>query len=186
MTKRTFIALPIPVTEKLNEEIDFYKKNIHGLNIKWVETHNLHLTLAFLGDTSVQQIELVKSGLQEILAKYQRFHVKLTHAGAFKSLANPQVLWLGMEAGTTLREIYSDIREMILTAGFEPENRTFKPHLTLGRIKSFSNTHNLASVVRSREGFNEIVLADKIVFYESILMPSGPVYKSIEKYDLKR
>ncbi len=185
MTKRTFIALPIPVTEKLNEETDFYKKNIHGLNIKWVETNNLHLTLAFLGDTSDQQIELIKSRLQEIVPKYQRFHIQLTYAGAFKSLANPQVLWLGIEAESILHEIYNDIKEMIQTAGFAPENRAFKPHLTIGRVKSFSRTHNLALVIKSREKFNEIVIADKIVFYDSILTQAGPVYKPIEKYGLR-
>lgn len=186
MTKRTFIALPVPITEKLKEETEFYKKNIHGLNVKWVELNNMHLTLAFLGDSSVQQIELVKQGLQEIVPKYQSFNIMLTSAGAFKNLHNPQVLWLGLEIGSILQEIYNETKEMIQAAGFEPENRAFKPHLTIGRVKKFSNTHNLASVISSRESLNEIVIADKIVFYESILMPAGPVYKPIEKYDLRR
>lgn len=186
MTKRTFIALPVPITEKLKEETDFYKKHVNGLNIKWVEMNNMHLTLAFLGDSSVQQIELVKKRLQEIVPKYYSFNIRLTRAGAFKSLHNPQVLWWGLEAGNVLQEIHNDIKEMIKDSGFEPENRSFKPHLTIGRIKNFSNTHNLAAVISSRESLNEIVFADKIVFYESILMPAGPVYKPIEKYDLRR
>jgi 2'-5' RNA ligase len=184
MQKRTFIALPVPVNNKLKAETDFFKTHVQGLNIKWVELNNLHLTLAFLGDSTHQQIEAVKKGLDDIVPRYKRLSIRLTHAGAFKSIASPQVLWLGIEAETALQEIVNDIKVMIQTVGFEPENRAFKPHLTIGRVKSFSNANNLAAVIHNRESLNETIIADSVIYYESTLMPTGPVYRPIEKYDL--
>ena len=50
MLKRTFIAQVFTISERLKNEIELIRKNIKGVNVKWVETHNLHLTLAFLGE----------------------------------------------------------------------------------------------------------------------------------------
>lgn len=184
MLKRTFIALPVPVSEKLKNEIEFYKKNLQGLNIKWVEIKNLHLTLAFLGDTLPEQIIAIKEGLGKITSQHKPFAIKFTQAGAFKNLQNPQVLWIGLEANNSLRFIFSDIQKLIKSVGFVPENRPFKPHLTIGRVKSFTGENNLQSFVNAREALKEVAMAKSVVFYESILMPAGPVYKDIEMYNL--
>lgn len=185
MPKRTFIALPVPASEKLIAETEFYRNNLEGLNVKWVEYKNLHITLAFLGDTSDDQITAIRQHLPSVVSGYSPFSLLLTCTGAFKSPQNPQVIWIGMEPAKTLDNLYRDIQQFIGNMGFERDNRPFRPHLTIGRIKGAAQSHNLPELIKLSEGVNEKVITETIIFYESMLQPAGPVYKPIEVFNLK-
>jgi 2'-5' RNA ligase len=70
--------------------------------------------------------------------------------------------------------------------GVNTEERPFKPHLTIGRIKHLNDKKSLEAVMEKYQdseiqntGVNEVIL------YESILLQSGPVYKPIAKFSLE-
>ena len=58
---RTFIAIHIEPSMAILTLIDNCKKNFESDKFKWVQPEDLHLTLKFLGNTSLSQIELVSS-----------------------------------------------------------------------------------------------------------------------------
>lgn len=185
MTKRTFIALVFTISDKLKNEIAEIRKNLRELNIRWVEFQNMHLTLSFLGETTGEQISQIKNNLENIVKNYNQFPVRLKKAGAFKSPSNPQVLWIGIEADEMLGYLYKDIQDLTEKSGFERDTRSFKPHLTIGRVKNFNRDHNLKEVLENQgAGISEIAVADSVVFFESILTSAGPVYKPIATYKL--
>lgn len=185
MDKRTFIALPVLLSQSLKKQAELIKNELKGLNVKWTEFENMHLTLAFPGNTSSAQVKDIRARLADITNLYHPFSVRLKGLGAFKSIHNPQVLWTGVEAEETLELIYGSIQKMIEGMGFTVEKRSFKPHLTLGRVKSFSANHNLEEVFEKNQAtVDETFQSSEIIFYESILMPPGPVYKPISIHKL--
>lgn len=186
MVKRTFIAQSIKVSPVLKETTEVLKRDLKGTTVKWTELANMHLTLAFLGDTDLDQMNLISQKLKTITAVYRPFSIKLKGLGAFKSVNNPQVLWVGVEADDALGLLYRDVQKMTGDFGFATDNRSFKPHLTLGRVKSLSPSNNLKELFQEHSGkINEVFTADTIVYYESTLTPAGPVYKPISTYILK-
>lgn len=185
--KRTFIAQILPVTNELEDAIRFIQKNVTGLNVKWVEPHNLHLTLAFLGDTTHDQMNEVAQKLPDIVINFSEFNIRLTKAGAFKSLSNPQVVWIGIEADRMLEDLYHEVQNFAGELEFEKDLRPYKPHLTIGRIKSADPDHNLKEIILDEKAaVNQTVKATTIIYYESILQPAGPLYKPIQEYKLKK
>jgi 2'-5' RNA ligase len=69
--------------------------------------------------------------------------------------------------------------------GFQPDNREFKPHLTLARIKWLNDKNTLSKMLEENESeFFQQADINQIVYYESILKSTGPVYRVIEKYPL--
>jgi 2'-5' RNA ligase len=183
MLKRTFIALDIPISQHLKGIIEDFRKRVTGLNVKWVDVQNFHLTLAFLGDTEPGKIEQVKQHLGETLKSYRQFPLTLKNIDAFRSLSHPQVVWIGITASRELESLYRGIQKLAGNLGFETDNRPYKPHLTLGRVKSTTAGHNLREMaVATGPEFEETITADTIYYYESILSPEGPTYIPLQVY----
>jgi 2'-5' RNA ligase len=102
--------------------------------------------------------------------------------GVFRSLNNPRVIWLGIEPMPVLQGLKEKIDKDLRSAGFEIERREFKPHLTLGRIKSLENRSGLDKLIRENQG--RIFMSGKIkelVLFESKLKPEGPEYIPLKR-----
>jgi 2'-5' RNA ligase len=70
-------------------------------------------------------------------------------------------------------------------AGFKLEDRPYRPHLTLGRIKSLKDTNTLKTALEKyKDKPIQQVNVEEVILYESILKPTGPIYKPEGKYSL--
>jgi 2'-5' RNA ligase len=77
------------------------------------------------------------------------------------------------------------ITEGLKLNAFEVEERQFKPHLTLGRVKSVKNIENLKTMLeRDKDTQFQIVHVSEVILYESILMQTGPIYKALGNFVL--
>ena len=95
---------------------------------------NLHLTLAFLGETPGDQIPgicavMTKAGLPP-------FTVQFSHTGCFKH-SGKELWWIGADKGDPGLSALLELRRR-LTAGLEAsgivfDGRPFNAHITLGR-----------------------------------------------------
>jgi RNA 2',3'-cyclic 3'-phosphodiesterase len=183
---RTFIALELPLSGSLLNVIESFKKEVSGLTIKWVEKHNMHITLAFLGDTDASQLLEIADGLRTIIIKYASIAIHLTGIGIFGTFTNPKVVWIGITENAELNALAKDNHQLIQGYGFRIDNALFKPHLTLGRIKNYLQENNLKhQITRYSEQIDEHLVAQRFIFFESILTSSGPIYKSIREYKLE-
>ncbi|GET26748.1 RNA 2',3'-cyclic phosphodiesterase [Prolixibacter sp. NT017] len=186
MSKRTFIAIHIRPEEKLLTFIRELHGKLSKSRINWVNPETMHLTLRFLGNTTKEQIGKILKEAPGIFNQRTPFDVVLKGFGKFGSTENPKVLWIGLEGNEALSELAVETGLLVQGAGFEGEERAFRPHLTLGRVKWLKEAENLKKILDDyREVVFHRIVVNEVVFYESILKPAGPVYRPIQKFSLK-
>ena len=184
--KRVFIAIKTEAGGELLRMLSTLKAMLVSEKIKWVDPANIHLTLAFLGDTEEKRIKVLTAMLKEKCTGFNDFEFVLAGAGIFKNYRDPKVIWAGITLSDRLAELNNSIADGLKENGFNVEERPFRPHLTIGRIRSIADTENLKKVLeRYRETEFQTVPVREVILFESILMPTGPLYKPLGKFSLK-
>ena len=181
--KRIFIAVKTEPESNLLRMISSVRAMLGTEKIKWVDLSGIHITLAFLGDTSEERIKVLDRMLREKCTGFGDFGFVLYGAGIFKSFNDPRVLWVGISQADRLSSLFEIIAEGLGGAGFEPEVRKFRPHLTIGRVKSVSDPARLRSAIEKYKGVEfQTVWVKEVILFESILQKTGPLYIPLAKY----
>jgi RNA 2',3'-cyclic 3'-phosphodiesterase len=139
---RTFIAL------ELNEALQRFLGDIIGRvalelpTLRWVNPASIHLTLAFLGYLTDEQLETAIDASRMAALQAVSFEYRLKGLNVFGSLSQPRVIWMGVEdlpsgkiQGSPLQHLHRVLTRELEQRGFQIEKRPFSPHLTLARIK---------------------------------------------------
>ncbi|MFE0557083.1 RNA 2',3'-cyclic phosphodiesterase [Paenibacillus sp. NPDC058910] len=131
---RLFVAVHLPSevstriqdwTETLREQVNFKK---------WVHPQDYHITLQFLGDTPSNRIAELTAALQEVAKEHKPFRLGLYDAGVFGASASPRILWAGVGGDlNALSQLQQSVVSRMEAFGFVPEERPFRPHITIGR-----------------------------------------------------
>ena len=173
---RMFIALDLPLEVK-NYIYSKIKDMINTFDLKWVDYHLYHITLKFLGDIRENEIDEINIKLNEISKKYNAFSLRLKSLGKFPVYGKEiHVLWVGIDKNEELENLAKDIQMSFKDYG---DNKPFSPHITIARNKK-SKLIDFKPIQ-----FNFEFQIEKITLFESILYPSGPVYKVFKNYALK-
>jgi len=183
---RAFIAVNLapPVGEEI-AKIQSTLRQAQG-DIRWTRTEGMHLTLKFLGDIAREQVEPILSALRNTLHNQPPLHVVARGLGAFPHLKRPKVLWAGL-SGEGLVGLQEKVESALIPLDFPPEERSFSPHLTLGRVRSLRGWEQVLAVVRKHEQvqFGESVI-DHVTLYQSTLRPDGAVYSPLGTVPLQQ
>jgi RNA 2',3'-cyclic 3'-phosphodiesterase len=183
--KRVFIAIKTDAEAELLRMISSSKALLASERIKWVDPANIHLTLAFLGYTEEKRIKILGTMLKEKCAGFHDFEFVLAGAGVFKNYRDPKVIWAGIRSSDRLSELNNAIASGLKEEDFNVEVRPFRPHLTIGRIRSITDAENLKNVLaRYKETEFQTVPVKEVILFESILMQTGPLYKPLGKFNL--
>lgn len=184
--KRTFIAFRIEPLEEMSACIEHLQGALRTEKMKWVDPGKLHITLRFLGDTNPEQVEETGRILGETVPRFKSPEVAFRGLGLFRNIRDPRVLWIGMDAGTILPELKIALDHKLEGIGFPAEDRKFRPHLTLARIKFIRDRESLGDLLRE---YSETVFQqdriEELIYYESILRPEGPEYIPLRKASFK-
>ncbi|MEN8121776.1 MAG: RNA 2',3'-cyclic phosphodiesterase [Bacteroidota bacterium] len=186
MGKRLFVAVKIRASNQL---ISVYKSLQEKLiidRIKWVEYDNFHLTLKFLGDTDEQLLPEIISKIENLLKRFNQFKITLLGFGRFLKKKHTKVIWLGVEDPNKLLSLLAvKLNNNLKGLGFKIEQKEFKPHLTLGRVKYIQDEKILSDFIRfhSNKQYQEIII-DEIILFESILTSKGPIYNKLKIFKL--
>lgn len=188
---RSFIAIPLPVEiqTKLEEFTRINHMTQHN-GFRPVKSHNIHLTLKFLGDATPQQIQSVKTCLEEIVLSQNLFRITFEGVGAFPNWNQPRVIWIGMRAPTELEKLFKIIDQSTENLGFPSEGRKFSPHLTLARVNSSMADPSFSHVIQTLKSLAPQpkigeMTASQIHLYQSDLQPGGPVYSILSSHLFK-
>ncbi|AFN75665.1 2'-5' RNA ligase [Melioribacter roseus P3M-2] len=183
MTIRTFIALDLPefVLNRIIELRDSFFENVSDL--KWESRNKLHITLKFLGDTDENLIPDISRSLADLADRYSPFSLKISKAGLFYRNGKPAILYLDFLENEYLLRFHEEIENIMENFGFKKENRKFKTHLTLLRIKNDRHLNRIKNFTKLGIDLPEFI-SDEITLYRSILKPAGSVYQPIESFKL--
>jgi RNA 2',3'-cyclic 3'-phosphodiesterase len=184
--KRIFAAIKILPSENFISVIYQLKNALRTESIKWVEPHNIHITLKFFGETEESRIGEIITQLTQVANAHKPFKFSVRGSGVFGSSYDPRVIWLGIDHSLELQKLSSDVLDSLAAIGWKKDRQNFVPHLTVGRIKHISDKPKLKEVIKKFENFEiQMVATNAFYLYESILKPTGPVYHVLETFGLK-
>lgn len=184
---RTFIAVEISdaVRDKVVALIELLGSA--SADVKWVEPHNLHLTLQFLGDVPERQIPDVCKAVARGAGEVSPFSLEICGAGAFPNLGKPRTLWLGATDGFDhMADLHDRVAFALADLGFRDEERRFQSHLTIGRVRSSKNVALLSPMLRQHSAFSAGTFqVEQAVVFSSRLERGGPIYEKLSTAQLR-
>ena len=176
--KRLFIALELP--KACCEQIARVATPIRG--VRWLGDQQLHLTIAFLGRTDAEAEARLRKKLADV--KVRSFHLNVAGLGIFGG-SRPAVIWAGVGIGHPhLFALHKRIHDALFAAQFDPELRSFRPHVTIARLKDVP-APMLKPLLKKYEtqAFGRVEI-EKFALFSSDQGPNGPVYSIEERYAL--
>ena len=185
---RSFLAFELPL--RIKEQVGEISKELQQsrLPVRWVKVENIHLTIVFLGSVTEETIAGVKQKAGSIAEGFSAFKIRLNSVGVFPNWRRPRVLWIGLDGEIGgLSDLRDELRAALEELGFKPENRPFRPHLTLGRFKDTVDRGEELKWILDR--FHDINSDDdylkELVLFKSDLRPAGPIYTKMAAWPLK-
>lgn len=196
--QRLFLAVPLPGDVITLADAVIRRLQHEAWPVRWIAPGNAHVTLHFLGDVEPENAQLLRLALPEVVNRHTRFRLRTADLGVFPNMKRPRIIWLGLWGPAhRLESLQQDIGATLSVLGFEPEERDFHPHITLGRVR---NDHRLSgrdlpAKIRSRleqaARTGEVshdhplpVPVDEVLLIESHLGAGEPRYDIIDRFPL--
>jgi len=176
---RLFVALGLPV--EIRESLALLRGGIAGA--RWVDAESLHLTLRFIGDADGGQLRDLDAELSAI--RGYGFDLMLSGLGTFERRQRIHMLWAGLEASPALLDLRERVEAASVRAGFGPEGRKYKPHVTLARFKQGSGPE-IGAYLTANNRFSEGPFSvESFTLYRSYLGHGGARYEVVQEYPLE-
>jgi 2'-5' RNA ligase len=183
--KRIFVALKIDPEDLFMKICSSLASKLEHEKITWVSMQNVHLTLAFLGNTEEERVKVASIVVKQKCSGFGEFDFTIKGTGIFKSTHDPKVIWAGVEKSEQLIRLNEIIVSGLTATGFDIAEHPFRPHITLGRVRSVRNPNSFKAAAEFYKDTKiQKVHAEDVLLFESILKPAGPLYKPIGKFKL--
>jgi len=140
MKHRIFIAINLP--EDIKKELSSFQSRWPELPCRWTKKENLHITLAFLGYLTDEELLEVLRTAKKVSQRHKLFSIILNKIcyGPPKKMP-PRMVWVEGEKSEELGKLQKDLENSLFTASIksleESEVRPYTPHITLGRIRQW-------------------------------------------------
>lgn len=176
---RLFAGLEIPEQHRMR--LSLVRNPLPGA--KWVAPEDMHLTLRFAGDIDNRAAEEFAGFLAEI--EQEPFEVRLSEVGAFGG-REPRAIFAGADGGEPLEALHRATERAARSAGLPLEPRSFKPHITLARLRG-TRPDVVARFLGSRPPLAlEPFTIDRFVLFSSRPGTGGGPYVVEEAFPLER
>ena len=184
---RTFIA--VLISGELKRRIALVQEEFKKLapEVKWVAEDNFHVTLKFLGNVKDDRLASISKVVAKAVEGAKPFEFEIGGAGAFPSARRPRVVWVGLTTGKdSLAELARRVDKELEKLGFPREDRPFKSHITIGRVKDDRTTGELGRALEEADvGRLGSVHVDSVAVMKSDLKRDGPIYSVLSEIPLR-
>lgn len=176
---RLFVALRPPASVR-GRLLDL----MHGVeNARWQSDDQLHLTLRFIGEVDRHQATDIADALSRIA--FPAVDISLSGVGVFDRRGRVETLWAGVTPQDRMAALHAKVDRACVAAGVAPDDRAYRPHVTLARFNRPSN--DIDRFLAEHAGLStEPFTLEDFGLYESILGSEGAVYHLAERYQLSR
>jgi 2'-5' RNA ligase len=179
---RTFLAVEIGPSARraAAEAARRLAREVRGREVRWARPETYHLTLRFLGEIAEEQVAPLAARVAETVADLAPFELRLGALAAFPSLRRPRVVAITVLPEAPLAALARRVEAAVIHAGLPGEDRAFRPHLTIGRVRDRAHPEL---------GEAEPIIAlpfrvAEVVLYASDLQSDGAVHTPLERIAL--
>lgn len=185
---RTFCAIELPdqVRERLRDHVRRLREAVPDVNASWSRPENVHLTLKFFGNVRKEKLPRISEAAERLVKDVSSFQIRIGGLGVFPKPSRAQVLWIGIEDPSgQLATLQRRFEEECAREGFAKEDRAYRPHLTIARIRRPEGARELAET-HLQTKFEPIELTVReIVLFRSELSPKGSRYTALSHHSLE-
>ena len=184
---RAFLAIEPPedllqTVIRLQEKL---KREISG-RLSWTKPGRQHLTLKFFGDVSAGDVDQISRILHNRLQFGAAIRLKIEKLGILPDASRPRVLWCDTSGNVEgLAALQKQMEADFAGIGFPEEDRPFRAHLTLARIKDPREISGLNDALTKHAAFSagEFQVREMILF-QSKRTPQGAIYTRLATFPL--
>lgn len=142
---------------------------------------NLHLTLRFMGEISGPDFTVLKKVQDLVSKRHDPFELEISEIGTFER-GRSSIVWAGIKENNKLLQLQKDLEKEIAANGFIPENRPYKPHITLAR--EFVTRGDINKIIRDVGALQHKFSVESISLMESTRVNGKLVYLCRYKTDI--
>lgn len=178
---RLFVA--VKLSKKVKEELSRLQKILdtcHCISGTYPKQEAMHLTLKFIGSVSPDKFIAIKNALKTV--KMPVIRAQLAGIICFDSLQAPKVICIVVDS-PAVEELALGVENSLINI-VKQEQRIFKAHVTLVRVKRVLDTGKLLDCLKKIQVHPLSFSIKHFTLYQSELNADGPLHTSIEHYDL--
>jgi len=184
---RSFIAIEVP--QPLQARMGELQRELKRVeaDVKWVRPGSIHLTLKFLGTVSEEVLEKVSLAISPVISSWEPFDLRINGLGCFPSSRNPRILWLAIDRGSEqVSSLQETIEKKTAAISLPSERRPFKPHLTIGRVRSLKGKGALVQAIETDQNIEiGAFQAKEVILFQSELTPAGAVHTKLKIFPMR-
>ena len=184
---RIFCAVELPsnVRLRLQEHVQKLRAETPDVAASWTRVENIHLTLKFFGDVNVDRISKISTATTHAAKEFSAFEVSVGGTGVFPKASRAQVLWIGVnDPSGRLSVLHKGLEKEFAAVGFQKEDRAFRPHLTIARIRRPEGARQLADAHLKTEFESQEIKLNELIVFRSELSSQGSRYTIISRHKL--
>ncbi len=174
---RLFTGIEIPLD--IGDRLSLLRGGLPGA--RWIDRHNYHLTLRFVGDIDGD----VAADIADSLAGVDRagFELRIDGIAAFGT-KKPHSIVARVQPSRALSELQAEHERRMQRIGLPAEPRKFMPHVTLARLRG-TTSRDVAEFLSLRGGFSAGPFpVDRFVLFSSRSSVGGGPYVIEDEYPL--
>lgn len=173
---RIFLAIEFP--EDIKNYLAQIQQVVREQSVagNFTSKENFHLTLRFIGEIKSDHLDKLKAAVDQAALHMNNFQLEVNKLGQFPR-GRKQIVWVGIQPHEGLNQLYNNLTAALERQGYPPEEKTFVPHITLGRqvvLKEELKTMN------QRIGMDKVIVpVSKISLMESTRIKGQLTYIAI-------
>ena len=186
---RAFLAIEPPeeilqAVVRLHEKL---RREISG-RVSWTRTGGQHLTLKFFGDISEEDVVEISQAVQNRTAADWSINLQVEKLGVFPDSRRPRILWCGTSGDVEkLVHLQKQLDSDFATIGFPAEERPFRAHLTLARIKDPRDVAGVNEALTRHAAFSAGKFpVRELILFRSKLSGQGAIYTRLATFPLSK
>lgn len=185
---RVFCAFELPqgLRSKIEKHSQRVRDAVTDAAASWSRPDRIHLTMKFFGNVDQAKVPLISNALALAVDGVSAIEINVGGTGVFPRPPRPQVLWIGIDDSSgALAKLQERLEAECAREGFPKEDRAFRPHLTIARIRKPQNANRLAEAhLRTEFPAVELVL-NEFVLFRSELSSKGSKYTPLSRHRLQ-
>lgn len=181
------VELPAEVRKQLEEHILKLRTAVPDVAASWSRVENIHLTLKFFGNVALDRIPVITAAASRAVAEFSSFPIGVGDTGVFPRPSRAQVLWIGVsDPSGKLSALQERLENECAAEDFSKEDRAYRPHLTIARIRRPEGSRRLADAHFQIHFPATEVELNELILFRSELSPKGSKYTAISKHPIRK